>query len=167
MWLLPLCTQHCAPGLTPRTLPRSTGKFGGSTSSFLFSITKDCKLPSHGRIKGPPQAGDIDDTPAAASPASRSRDAALLRAAGVDDSETLRRLDESGAGGSGYGGLEDDGETKGTEGRRTDCLRSTPDSLQFGVRDLVFKVRRRLNRTRAERRSRVTLCHRIPPVSPG
>ena len=108
MWLLPLCTQHCAPGLTPRTLPRSTGKFGGSTSSFLFSITKDCKLPYHGRVKGPKQEGDPDDTPApdglgmgfGGGGASRAGGAAS-RGGGFARSEAGR--DD---GGSAYGGSE-------------------------------------------------------------
>jgi hypothetical protein len=32
--------------------------FGGSTRSFLFSITRDCKVPYNGRVKGPKQVND-------------------------------------------------------------------------------------------------------------
>lgn len=35
-----------------------TGMFGGSPRSFLFSVTKDCKIPYHGRAKGPWQPSD-------------------------------------------------------------------------------------------------------------
>ena len=116
----------------------SSGKFGGSTSSFLFSVTQDCKLPYHGRIKGPPQAGDA--AAATTAPSSRSRDATLLRAAGAGNEDLLRRLDAEA--GRGFGDEEEKGYADGSAAeRRTDCLRSTRDSLQFGVRDLVFKVR--------------------------
>ena len=37
----------------------SDGNFGGTPRSFLFSITNDCKIPYHGRVKGPRQ--DHDD----------------------------------------------------------------------------------------------------------
>lgn len=50
--------------LTPRLLGPSDDLYGGKPTSFLFSITKDCKLPYHGRVKGPKQAGDPDDMPA-------------------------------------------------------------------------------------------------------
>lgn len=113
-----------------------SGKFGGSTSSFLFSVTQDCKLPYHGRIKGPPQAGDA--AAATTAPSSRSRDATLLRAAGAGNEDLLRRLDAEA--GRGFGDEEEKGYADGSAAeRRTDCLRSTRDSLQFGVRDLVFK----------------------------
>lgn len=34
------------------------GAFGGSPRSFLFSVTKDCKIPYHGRVRGPWQPTD-------------------------------------------------------------------------------------------------------------
>ncbi len=39
---------------------RSDGQFGGNPRSFLFSVTHDCKIPFHGRVKGPEQTSDVD-----------------------------------------------------------------------------------------------------------
>lgn len=33
-------------------------RYGGSPSSFLFSVDKDVMIPYHGRVKGPYQAQD-------------------------------------------------------------------------------------------------------------
>ena len=64
----------------------------------------------------------------------------MLRAAGAGNEDLLRRLDAEA--GRGFGDEEEKGYADGSAAeRRTDCLRSTRDSLQFGVRDLVFKVR--------------------------
>jgi hypothetical protein len=35
-----------------------SGQYGGTTRSFLFSVSKDCKIPYTGRVRGPAQPGD-------------------------------------------------------------------------------------------------------------
>ncbi len=46
------------PPPLPLPYPVSDGDFYGTPKSFLFSITNDCKIPYHGRVKGPRQASD-------------------------------------------------------------------------------------------------------------
>ena len=36
------------------------GQYGGNPRGFLFSITHDCKIPYHGRVKGPDQDSDAE-----------------------------------------------------------------------------------------------------------
>lgn len=123
-----------------------TGFFGGTPRSFLFSMTKDTKIPFHGRVKGPTQSND-------AYLRKKHEEASRLVA---QDFQML--LDEARA----ITGAEPVFDAAGKlqlpqvdeNGReyimsipvprpkpfvRHDALRSTSDSLQWGLEDLVLQ----------------------------
>jgi hypothetical protein len=58
--LLVLCTVCVAFTANRVDACCSDGQYGGNPRSFLFSITHDCKIPFHGRVKGPEQSSDAD-----------------------------------------------------------------------------------------------------------
>ena len=144
----------------------SESLYGGTTTSFLFSLTHDCKLPYHGRVKGPKQEGDPDEDEApkddfgfddSVSRANRSDDGRSRgdRSEGVDFRSRMSDDDNMGGGGGddddsfARGSRAMDGDSQGPSARpkvpakyrnlRHDCLWSSKDQLQFGLKDLILK----------------------------
>lgn len=119
--------------------------FGGTPRSFLFSITRDCKVPYTGRVKGPRQASDDD--------LKRRQEIQNLESAKIVESmlAEARRLTGKDPEYDEAGRLllpHDQGGQIFTVPVplprprpfvRHDCLRSDPEGvIQFGVGDLIL-----------------------------
>jgi hypothetical protein len=121
--------------------------FGGSPRSFLFSLSKDVKIPYHGRVRGPRQAND-DFLRQQHDLANMQAQAAYMQALQQAQMATggAPQFDE-------YGRLitqqvdEYTGQVinvaipvpRPKPFVRHDCLKSNADTLQFGLGDLVLK----------------------------
>jgi len=119
--------------------------FGGTPRSFLFSITKDCKVPYTGRVKGPRQASDdelkrrqeIQNIESAKIVESMLAEARRLTGKDPEYDEAGRLLLPHDQGGQIF--TVPVPLPRPRPFVRHDCLRSDPEGvIQFGVGDLVL-----------------------------
>jgi hypothetical protein len=101
------------------------GQYGGNPRSFLFSVTHDCKIPYHGRVKGPEQESDAET----ARQYEQHQRNAYIAAMGYNPFVD-------------FSGRADVAHLipKLKPWVRHDCIRATDDSVQFGLKDLVLSV---------------------------
>lgn len=119
--------------------------FGGTPRSFLFSISKDCKVPYTGRVKGPRQASDddlkrkqeIQNIESAKIVESMLAEARRLTGKDPEYDEAGRLLLPHDQGGQIF--TVPVPLPRPRPFVRHDCLRSDPEGvIQFGVGDLVL-----------------------------
>jgi hypothetical protein len=123
-----------------------SGRFTGTPRCFLFSVTKDVRIPYHGRVKGPPQEGDDEAAKLHEQQQQYEIDNAIFM-------EKMARVHSM------NGDILPNGTLVGPEGEpmeydfsdidarprprikpwvRHDCQRSDASSIQFGLSDLVI-----------------------------
>jgi hypothetical protein len=122
--------------------------YGGSTRSFLFSVTYDAKVPFHGRAKGPRQRNDelLRQQHEIANMQTQAEYEALLSQAreisgGIEPSFDeagrllLPQVDPS----TGQGYVAPIPVPRPKPFVRHDALRSNSDTVAFGIGDLVLR----------------------------
>jgi hypothetical protein len=121
--------------------------FGGSPRSFLFSLTKDVKIPYHGRVRGDPQKNDAF--------LRQQHEVAQMQA----QAAYMQALQQANVATGGQPQFDEYGrlitqQVDEYTGQiinvaippprpkpfvRHDCLKSGADGMQFGLRDLVLR----------------------------
>jgi len=121
-------------------------QFGGTAASFLFSLTRDVKIPYTGRVRGPRQPGD--DVLRRDLDAVYAEELAHFHAAeeamaadngGVAPYDDMGRLLVTEYDEVGNRFVSARARPKPRPYVRFDAQRSSPAALQFGLRDLVLK----------------------------